>query len=332
MLKGARMCSSADSVLARHPIVHSDNPSTVRIYLEQILGPHELSTENPRAIRLRSFRLHRLRLSYLSVDCDTRLILVPTRSQYLVPLPQVGHLDLSWDTQQLRISPGRGAVLPPDEPAEMRCCANSGQLIVGLDRNYLETHARSLLLQIPPAEPLQFDPVMQLEAGRTKAWYAALMQAVGSADAADAILHHPLVAADLARTLVTGLLVAQPNSYRSLLNRPAESGPPNRIDIAVMLVTAHPEENYTVAELANAAGVSVRTLEKEFQRRFGRTPISYLRRIRLERVREELTTMPRGGRVSQVAARWGFNHFGRFAEQYYKEYLEYPSDTLRHSH
>jgi AraC family ethanolamine operon transcriptional activator len=37
-----------------------------------------------------------------------------------------------------------------------------------------------------------------------------------------------------------------------------------------------------------------------------------------------------GERLSDVAMRWGFLHFGRFAEDYRNLFGERPSDALRH--
>jgi AraC-like DNA-binding protein len=36
--------------------------------------------------------------------------------------------------------------------------------------------------------------------------------------------------------------------------------------------------------------------------------------------------------ISQVAARWGFRHQGRFAAEYRRRYGVQPTDTLRRRH
>jgi AraC-like DNA-binding protein len=46
-------------------------------------------------------------------------------------------------------------------------------------------------------------------------------------------------------------------------------------------------------------------------------------------VHEDLIDAPAGATVSDVAARWGFYQFGRFAAQYRQLFGETPSATLR---
>ena len=58
--------------------------------------------------------------------------------------------------------------------------------------------------------------------------------------------------------------------------------------------------------------------------------MAYLRRQRLERVREELLVAAPGAvNVTEVATRWGFTHLSRFAASYRAAFSENPSDTLR---
>ncbi|MCJ1705561.1 helix-turn-helix domain-containing protein [Rathayibacter sp. VKM Ac-2926] len=76
-----------------------------------------------------------------------------------------------------------------------------------------------------------------------------------------------------------------------------------------------------------AAGL---TLQEAFRRTLDTTPMAYLRRQRLERVREELLVAAPGAvSVTEVATRWGFIHLSRFAAGYRAAFSENPSDTLR---
>jgi transcriptional regulator GlxA family with amidase domain len=66
------------------------------------------------------------------------------------------------------------------------------------------------------------------------------------------------------------------------------------------------------------------------RRYVGGSPTAHLRRVRLDRVRAELSAARPGTTVSDVAYRWGFTHLGRFAGAYAKRFGEPPSTTLRY--
>ena len=85
-----------------------------------------------------------------------------------------------------------------------------------------------------------------------------------------------------------------------------------------------------VTDLCKAAGVSERKLEYAFKEVMGLTPVAYLVRLRLHRVRQALLAAPLGSTtVSAQALNWGFWHFGDFTRAYKECFGELPSDTLR---
>jgi AraC-type DNA-binding domain-containing proteins len=60
------------------------------------------------------------------------------------------------------------------------------------------------------------------------------------------------------------------------------------------------------------------------------SPARYVKAVRLNAVRRELRSV-RDPFISiyDVAARWGFWHFGHFSADYKRQFAELPSDTLR---
>ena len=93
---------------------------------------------------------------------------------------------------------------------------------------------------------------------------------------------------------------------------------------------AHAGDRVYVADLCRAAGVSERTLEYAFKEAMGLTPMAYLIRLRLHRVRQALLAATHASTtVSAVALDWGFWHFGEFSRAYRACVGELPSDTLR---
>jgi AraC-like DNA-binding protein len=93
---------------------------------------------------------------------------------------------------------------------------------------------------------------------------------------------------------------------------------------------SHAGDHLYVSDLCKAAAVSERTLEYAFKEVMGLTPMAYLTRLRLHRVREALLAASQGSTtVSAVALDWGFWHFGAFSRAYKECFGELPSDTLR---
>ena len=113
---------------------------------------------------------------------------------------------------------------------------------------------------------------------------------------------------------------------------PAVLGLPRnaRLRAAVEHIHAHAAEDVTVGELSAVAGLSVRSVQESFRRVFDVSPLTYLRQVRLDRVRADLlSTDPQAGAVGDVARRWGFTHLGRFSAAYHQRFGEYPKQTLR---
>src|SRR5205807_167033 len=91
-------------------------------------------------------------------------------------------------------------------------------------------------------------------------------------------------------------------------------------------VSADPvkDRDWSVADLAAVAGLSGRTLQRQFRSFLGQSPHAALRDIRFDCARRELLRASPEARVMDVALRWGFTHFGRFSIEYRRRYGETP--------
>jgi AraC-like DNA-binding protein len=100
--------------------------------------------------------------------------------------------------------------------------------------------------------------------------------------------------------------------------------------IAEEFALSQSNDHLYVSDLCRVAGVSERTLEYAFKEVMGLTPVTYLIRVRLHRVRQALLAATQGTTtVSTEALNWGFWHFGEFSRAYKDCFGELPSDTLR---
>jgi AraC family transcriptional regulator, ethanolamine operon transcriptional activator len=86
------------------------------------------------------------------------------------------------------------------------------------------------------------------------------------------------------------------------------------------------DEPPTIGEWCSALGVSRRTLQYCFEDTWQMAPKTWLNTLRLNAVRRELKTAES---VTAAATRFGFYHFGHFAQHYQVLFGERPSQTLQ---
>ncbi|MEH6583492.1 MAG: helix-turn-helix domain-containing protein [Halioglobus sp.] len=98
-------------------------------------------------------------------------------------------------------------------------------------------------------------------------------------------------------------------------------------------VNAVPTQDISAVELCTIADCSQRWLEQCFKKRFGVTPKSYVKYLRLARLRRDLlhSSHPKNQTVSGIASHYGFWHMGQLAADYRKLYGELPSVTMKRS-
>lgn len=102
------------------------------------------------------------------------------------------------------------------------------------------------------------------------------------------------------------------------------------VQMAEDYAMTHTAERLYVTDLCESAGVSERALQYAFKEVMGMTPVAYLTRLRLHRVRQALRAAPRRSTtVTTEALKWGFWHFGDFTRAYKACFGELPSETLR---
>ena len=102
---------------------------------------------------------------------------------------------------------------------------------------------------------------------------------------------------------------------------------PSTVRRAARIIEDHASEDLTPGDLARECNVSPRALQYAFRKHLGCTPQDYLRRVRLDLVRQSLRDGT-AGTVSDAANANGFFNPGRFAAYYRELYDENPGDTL----
>lgn len=138
------------------------------------------------------------------------------------------------------------------------------------------------------------------------------------------------VPGDPARAMLHAVLrhIARPPRVMNVGTRPGCHG--RIVRRARAYIDEHLSEPISADEIACAAGVSRRTLFRAFQYILDETPQSYVRRLRLHRIRRDLADAPeRACTIALIANEWGMSDHGRMAGSYRQLFGEKPSETLR---
>lgn len=139
-------------------------------------------------------------------------------------------------------------------------------------------------------------------------------------------------AALIAETMLRMVLENSAHEVRSLCGGRAIDVGSRYIEAAVDLMREKLHEPLTLGAISEAVGVSGRSLQEGFRRHYDTTPLAYLRNLRLETARIELSRPDNQLSVAEVAEKWGFKNKGRFAVLYREAFGESPSETIRNSY
>jgi len=146
----------------------------------------------------------------------------------------------------------------------------------------------------------------------------------------DSLINQPLVGLPFVDSLVRGFLLAAHHSHRYALTTGERLAAPRTFRKAIEIIEEEAHLPLTVSSIAARCGVSVRSLQQDFRRHMGASPMAYLREVRLRRAHQSLLESdPSTTSVASVAYHWGFTNLGRFAAAHTARYDEPPAATLR---
>ncbi len=260
------------------------------------------------------------------IRCDhaTHVRLPDDGAGYTVAVPLGGAVEVTDRTGTVGADSGRALVFRPETDIDMSCGEHFSCYAVTIDRSELQDVLERRLghtVRRPPELAVSLD--LRTPAGR--AWAGLIRLLVTSP-----LLRHPLLAAAAEETLVARMLLAFDHEYRDELDAPVHSWGPGPVRRMIDVIEAEPRHPYTVAELADVAGMSVPALRACCRRHRGVSPAEELRSVRLTCARHELEQADAGWTsVAGVASSWGFVNEERFVDDFGYRYREPPWLTLR---
>jgi AraC-like DNA-binding protein len=269
-------------------------------------------------------------LGYLTYQAEAELTMPPTEDCYIVNLTIAGATRGSRGDGVREGTAGneRGLVLTPVHRHRVQWTADAEQLHLKITRARLESHLADLVGK-PVTKVIDFGFGVDLTSGPGRGLLRSVCFLAAELDRPAGLAEMPFARAQLEAYVLSSLLYAGRHQFSAVLADPHNVRRLGRLTPVLQYIEANAESDLTPETLARAARVSVRTLHAAFQQQLGESPMAYVRRIRLGRVRAELLRSdPSKVRVTDVAMRWGFMHLSRFAEQYREQFNELPSVTL----
>lgn len=266
-------------------------------------------------------------VNYLSYGGAVTIQPVPFETFYLLQLPVAGHADIELQSTYFAATPERASLTNPTDRLAMRWSADCGKIIVRIDARAMQRYA-SALLDRDVGQDIRFSGAV--EAMGAGGRLLRLIRFLADEMQAGECLPGPLVRQQIEQMIVCCLLESQPHSHERHL--PGAAGiAPRHVRRAEDFIEAHAHEPIGIDDISRVAGVSVRTLHKGFRDFRDTSPMEFLRSVRMERAHRDLLEAGPGICVTEIATRWGFFQFGRFAGRYRDRYGEPPSATLRRS-
>ncbi|SOC24434.1 AraC-type DNA-binding protein [Thalassospira xiamenensis] len=250
---------------------------------------------------------------------DTMMLFVPTDGW-----GEITHLGRTWD-----LTPNQGMM----RDLSIETTAYQEQFhsyVLPISKTRIREHARNLGGELMGLYPIEFDPVANLttSGGQMIRHY---MQFLASS-LNHGLMDKPnkLVTSQACDLLLTHILTQLKSNVQDILTGQEVSRVvPRHVKRAQDYIHANPSETLDMVSLSETAECSYRTLQRGFIDAFGLTPRQYIRKVRLQLVRNDLMSTDVTDPVATIAQRWGFGHMGRFAQEYIQEFGERPTKTAR---
>ncbi|MDM0022964.1 helix-turn-helix domain-containing protein [Variovorax saccharolyticus] len=222
----------------------------------------------------------------------------------------------------------RDRMIAVSSGSEFDLIAGAGMDVIGIsiDTAHLSALATQLRGGEQAAQPLR-DPCVLATSAAVQAGMKQLVDsALALARLQPALLQQAAAQRMLALSLSEAMLDGVAGDRHEASVRPSAAARRRILYAARDYMHAHADEAITVPDLCQATCASRRALQYAFEEILHLSPVTYLRVMRLNRVRGELLAHS-DLTVGDVAARWGFWHLSRFAADYRQHFGELPSAT-----
>ncbi|MEN0101360.1 MAG: AraC family transcriptional regulator [Curtobacterium sp.] len=326
------MTESTAEMFASHSIATTGTVDEAAAALSDVFLPVQIAPSDRSSdvhMSLNALQLGRITFGYMRFREAVKIRTAEPVDYHLDIPVQSGMTARAAGGSPMRGTEDTAGVFMPGRPVELDCGDAFAQVAVMISHRDLEIELERLL-DASVSVPVEFDAAFDLATAGGRAVSQAIRLVDQGSRQANGPLAFPIAARGLEQVFLQSLLLGQSHNHSAALSAPRGASGARSVSMAVDMLREDPARPWTVGELASAVSTSARSLQEGFRRALDTTPMAYLRRIRLERARDDLLAVAPGGvTVTDVAVRWGFMHVSRFAASYSERFGELPSETLR---
>src|SRR5450755_2293708 len=270
-------------------------------------------------------RLKTMALAYLSYSSRVRVHcsgVNAVRQQFCLRASAV----TSFGSQNLQVDPDRPCLIPARTGTVYDFEKNFAQLVMYVDTAALRS-TLSALIGIPLNQSIVFTTPTDPGSPELRRLRRLVGFFVSELDREDGQLCDPALA-EIEQTLLVSFLHANRHNFSHLLEKDMRRSAPWQVRRAEEFIEANWNRPITMQMISAATGIGIRSLFKAFRQARGYSPMAFVKRVRLMRARQMLTSPAENTSVTAVAFGCGFDNPGHFAGDYRRAFGELPSQTL----
>lgn len=309
--------------LATSTIFHGTHPEEVSAFVNQHIGGHSLNLlggEN-RAASLSFGEFAGFGLSRISYGNHVRVKTPALDDIYHFQVVTRGECRWRQNGERLRVRRGQALMINPDEVIDLEYTQECEKIIIKVPAPIMKSvcNTESSIGE----QAIRFDRLpldMRLCPSLTSLLDAVFSEFEESGDS-----NSGPISLSYREIVLKKLLKVFPNNWNASDNVQPVSPSMERI---IRYIEEHVKEDIELETLSQISNMSIRSIYNAFSRVFSTTPKSYVKLVKLRRLRSDLL-QGHCRNITEAALDYGFSHLGRFSSDYRKRFGELPSETMR---
>ncbi|PHR61896.1 MAG: hypothetical protein COA43_01620 [Robiginitomaculum sp.] len=268
-------------------------------------------------------------LSILNINYGAHVHVAPTENNefYFAQTILSGSSCLYHNDEMVPSQAGQTIVVSPQNCYKMDIPAGSKRLVIGIQHEVMKQYLESII-QENISDKLVFDMKIS-EQKNQQIWVNHVLNLSRMLASQESIFVNSRMFESQFEATMCLMLSLFHHNYSDILRSSKDTATPRRIARAKDYIIENIKQAITVNDVANAACISPRALQYSFREHVGMSPSKYMRKIKLEAVRQALQKADSRSNVTNILSDFGITSYGHFSKFYRETFGCTPKVTLQ---